>query len=166
LAVSTDELNDDEPCFTTKGWKLQVMWKDDTLSLVALRKMKDSFPVPTAEYVVAHQLSKKPAFRWWVNHVLRKDRHIVEKLKRKKYWPRTHEYGVELPKSVPEALEIDSRTGTTFWRDAIEKEMKNILPAFKFNEDNSGPIGYKKITCHMIFDIKMVGLVWKARFMA
>jgi hypothetical protein len=40
--------------------------------------------------------------------------------------------------------------------------MKNLLPAFKFNEDDSVPIGYKKITCHMIFDVKMVGLVRKA----
>jgi hypothetical protein len=63
-------------------------------------------------------------------------------------------------------LEIDHRTGTTLWRDAIEKEMKNNAPAFKFNDDDAIPIGYKHITCHMIFDIKMVGLVQKARFVA
>jgi hypothetical protein len=44
--------------------------------------------------------------------------------------------------------------------------MKNILPAFKFYDDDTIPIGYKKITCHMIFDVKMVGLVRKARFVA
>jgi hypothetical protein len=37
--------------------------------------------------------------------------------------------------------------------------MKNISQAFKFNEDDTVPIGYKHITCHMIFDIKMIGLV-------
>jgi hypothetical protein len=63
-------------------------------------------------------------------------------------------------------LEIDTKTGTTFWRDAIEKEMKNVSQAFKFNEDDTVPIGYKHITCHMIFDIKMIGLVRKARFIA
>jgi len=93
--------------------------------------MKDSFHVQTAEYAVAHQLSKEPAFKWWVNHVLRKCQRIVEKMKKKKYWQR-----------------------------------KNILPAFKFNDDDSVPIGYKKITCHMVFDVKIVGLVRKAGFVA
>lgn len=63
-------------------------------------------------------------------------------------------------------MEIDSRTGTTYWRDAIDKEMRNIYPAFQFNNDDHIPIGYKHIPCHMIFDVKMVGLVRKARFVA
>jgi len=64
-------------------------------------------------------------------------------------------------------LEIDKKTGTTFWHEAIAKEMKTLLPAFKFNnDDDSIPVGYKHITCHMIFDVKMVGLVCKARFVA
>ncbi len=69
-----------------------------------------------------------------------------------------------MPKSVKEALEIDARTGTTFWREAIEKEMKNVSQAFKFNDDDSISVGYKHITCHMIFDVKMIGLVRKAQF--
>jgi hypothetical protein len=44
--------------------------------------------------------------------------------------------------------------------------MRNVLPAFKFTDDDSIPIGYKHITCHLIFDVKMVGLVQKARFVA
>jgi hypothetical protein len=65
---------------------------------------------------------------------------------------------------VEQALEIDSRTGTTYWRDTIDKEMHNLMPAFKF-VDNV-PIGYKYIKCHMIFDVKMVGFIWKAHFVA
>jgi hypothetical protein len=130
--------------------------------------MKDSFPLQTAEYATAHHLTQEPAFRWWVPHFLKKHERIIGKLSKKntKYWHRTHKYGIELPKTVAEALDIDRRTGTTLWRDAIEKEMRNNAPAFKFNDDDSVPIGYKHITCHMIFEIKMVGLVRKARFVA
>ena len=71
-----------------------------------------------------------------------------------------------MPKTVAKALEIDRRMGTTLWRDAIEKEMKNVSKAFKFNDDDSVPIGYKHIICHMVFEIKMVGLVRKARLVA
>ncbi len=83
-----------------------------------------------------------------------------------KYWIRTTKYGIELPKSVAEALEIDKRTGTTFWKDAIDKEMRNNALALKFNGDDKVPIGCKEIKCHMIFEIKMVGLVRKACFVA
>jgi len=56
--------------------------------------------------------------------------------------------------------------GTSYWREAIDKEMRNVLPAFQFLDDDKVPIGHKHITCHMIFDIKMVGLIRKARFVA
>ena len=79
-----------------------------------------------------------------------------------RYWKHTHKYGLELPKMVKEALEIDWQMGTDFWRKAIEKEMKNVMPAFQFTEDGKIPIGYKHIDCHMIFDIKM-DLTQKAR---
>jgi hypothetical protein len=130
--------------------------------------MKNSFPVETAEYAVANKIDTKPAFVWWVPYVMRKRSQLICKIKKgkTKYWHRTHKYGIELPKSVDEALEIYRRTGTTFWRDAINKEMKNVLPAFEFRVDDQVPIGYKHITCHRIFDVKMIGLVCKARILA
>jgi hypothetical protein len=113
--VSSSDLSDGKPCFTTKGWKLQVAWKDGTSSLVPLREMKDSYPLQTDEYAVANSLAKEPAFKWWIPHVLRKCDRMIEKLGKKKYWRRTHKYGIELPKSVAEALGIDRRT----WDDLL-----------------------------------------------
>jgi hypothetical protein len=55
---------------------------------------------------------------------------------------------------VKQALAIDKNTGTTFWRDAIDKEMKNVSIAFEFIDDDVVPIGFQQINCHMIFDIK------------
>ena len=61
---------------------------------------------------------------------------------------------------------MDRKTITTFWRDAIQKEMKNNQLAFKFLQDKGQvPIGYKWIKCHMIFDIKM-DFTRKARYVA
>ena len=48
---------------------------------------------------------------------------------------------------------------------AIEKEMKNVMPAFEFRDNDAVPIGYKKIDCHIIFDIK-TDLTRKARLVA
>jgi hypothetical protein len=60
-----------------------------------------------------------------------------------------------MPKRVGEAMKIDSNSGTGFWRKAIEKEMKNVMPAFKFWDDNQVSVGYKHIDCHMIFNVKL-----------
>jgi hypothetical protein len=38
--------------------------------------------------------------------------------------------------------------GTSFWKDAIEREMKDGLPVFKFWWDDYMPVGSKKIYCH------------------
>jgi len=151
---------------TTKGWQLVVAWKDGMTSKVPLWEMRNAYPIQVAEYAVANKIQDAPAFRWWVNDVLQKRTHMVQKLKRSKYWIRTTKYGIELPKTVKEALEIDKRTETTFWKDAIDKEMHNNALAFKFNGNDKVPIGYKEIKCHMIFEVKMVGLVCKARFVA
>ena len=165
-AMTKEQMEASGQSYTTKGWRFLVSWKDGSLSWVPLRELKDSNPVEIAEYAIANQISEEPAFSWWVPHVMRKRDRIIQKLKSKKYWHRTHKYGIELPKTVKEALEIDKRTGTSFWRDAIEKEMRNVSVAFQFNDGDAIPPGYKYIDCHMVFDIKMVGLVRKCRLVA
>jgi hypothetical protein len=71
-------------------------------------------------------IAEQPAFAWWVPYVLRKRERIIQKVK-SQYWKHTHKYGVELPKSVKQVLVIYRNTGTSFWKDAIEKEMKNEM---------------------------------------
>jgi hypothetical protein len=110
---------------TTKGWKLCVEWKDGTSTWVPLSELKASNPVKVAEYAVANQLVEEPAFAWWVKDVLRRRNRIISKVK-SKYWKTTHKFGIRLPHSVKQALQIDEETGTDLWRRAIEKEMKNV----------------------------------------
>jgi hypothetical protein len=43
--------------------------------------------------------------------------------------------------------------------------MKNVMPAFEFRDDDVMPPGFKRIDCHMVFDVKL-DLVHKARFVA
>jgi hypothetical protein len=110
------------------------------------------------------KFADEPAFVWWIRHVLHKRNRIINRVKTR-YWARSHKFGIELPKSVKEALMIDERTGTDFWRRAIEKEMKNVAIAFEFTDDDTIPSFFKRIDCHMIFDVKM-DLTRKARFVA
>jgi hypothetical protein len=94
-----------------------------------LKDLKASNPIELAEYAVGNHLVEEPAFRWWVKDAPRTRNRIISKGK-SRYWKTTHKFGIEVPKDVTQALTIDSKTGTDFWRKAIEKEMLNVTPAF------------------------------------
>ena len=90
-----------------------------------------------------------------MKYTLKKRTAILSKLK-SKYWQRTHKYGIRVPKTVEEALEIDEENRNSFWKEAIEAEMKKIRDAFELYEgDTKQLVGYQKISAHFIFDIKL-----------
>jgi len=83
-----------------------------------------------------------------------------------KHHKKDYKFGIELPRTIKRALEIDKETNTTFWADAIAKEMKHVRPAFNILDDGvKEPPGSKFIRCHMNFEIKM-DFTRKARLVA
>jgi hypothetical protein len=150
---------------TTRGWQLCVLWKDNSTSWEPLKDMKEAYPIQVAEYAVSRGIQDQMAFKWWVPSTLKRQTRIIKAMK-SRYVRRTHKYGIQLPKSTSEAYEIDKETGTDFWHQAIMKEMKNNMVAFRFLEDGEQiPVGSKWIPFHMIFDVKL-DLTRKARFVA
>lgn len=141
---------------TTQGWQMLCQWRDGSTNWVALKDMKQSYPLKVAEYAHANRIGDEPAFAWWLSDVIKKHERILAKLK-SKYWQRTHKFGLRIPKSVEQALTVDKENGNTLWWDAICKEMTNVRPAFEKWEKKESelPPGYQKIKCHFIFDIKM-----------
>ena len=153
---------------TTRGWELLVQWKDGSTSWECLKDMKNCYPVQVAEFSIQSNISREPAFAWWVPHVIKKRDRIIGKVK-SKYWVRTHKYGIRIPKSVKQARGIDQDNQNTLWWDAICTEMKNVRVAFEVFEgdENNTPKVNQKIDCHMIFDVKLVeSLRRKARMVA
>ena len=75
-------------------------------------------------------------------------------------------FGIEIPGTVEQAKELDRKNGNTLWSDAITKEMKNSKVAFELlARGEKAPVGYKEITCHLIFDLKL-DMTHKARYVA
>lgn len=150
---------------TTKGWKLCVKWKDGSTSWEPLKDLKEAYPVQVAEFAIQQGLQELPAFRWWVKDTLKRRDRIIKAVKTR-YLKRTHKYGIQLPKSVEEAYELDRLSGTDYWHKAIVKEMTNNAIAFKFLEEGeSAPPGSLWIPFHMIFDVKC-DFTRKARYVA
>jgi hypothetical protein len=154
------------PKKTTRGWKFCVEWKDGTTSWEPLSSLKESNPVELAEYAVAHDLSTEPAFSWWVPYTLKKRDAIISAVN-KRYWKRTHKYGIRVPKSVEEAYEIDKENGDNRWAESIQKEMNDVYVAFHIlDDDQAVPPGYQYMDCHLVFDVKFDGFRFKSRMVA
>ncbi len=84
-----------------------------------------------------------------------------------RYLKCTHKFGIEVPKTVKEAIDLDRKNGNTLWTDAIAKEMNQVQKAFDILPDGmTVPVGYQKIPCHMVFDIKMEDFKRKAQLVA
>ena len=64
---------------TTKGWQLLCQWKDSSTNWVALKDMKNSYPVQIADYAVANCIDDEPAFAWWMSNVVKKHEQILSK---------------------------------------------------------------------------------------
>jgi hypothetical protein len=156
-----------EPVITTKGWDLKILWKDGSTDWVPLSSMKESNPIQVAEYAMAKDLHSEPAFKWWVKKVIKRKERIIKSVKaRAQMKPGRTKFGLRVPFTAAEAIEIDRANGNTKWQDAIAKEMTNSKIAFKLlDKDARPPPGSKEITCHLIFDIKLDG-TYKARYVA
>ncbi len=98
-------------------------------------------------------INNEPAFIWWVPYVLKKLDQIISAVAKRsaRYLKRTHKFGIEVPKTVEEAIDLDHMNGNTFWTDAIGKEMTDVCKAYDILPDGTtAPIGHQKIPCHRI----------------
>ncbi|KAL7474132.1 hypothetical protein ACHAW6_000125 [Cyclotella cf. meneghiniana] len=140
---------------STHGWELYCEWKDSSTSWQKLSDLKESHPLKVAEFALAAGIFNEPAFNWWVTWVLKKCDWIISL------------FEIELSKTVDEAYAINKDSGTTFWWNAIELEMKNVWVIFDVLLDGVvPPLDHQYMKCHMIFDINMEDFCCKAQLVA
>jgi hypothetical protein len=70
------------------------------------------------------------AFAWWVPYVLQK-RDVIVSVVNSRVQKCSHKYGIELPRLVRDAVDLDRRNGNTFWADALTNKMGNVCVAFE-----------------------------------
>ena len=141
---------------STQGWSLLVRWTDGSESVVQLYDLKESFPVQVAQYAQENGLDKEDGFSHWVSNTLKKSNRLIGKIKSR--LTKSQKYGVDVPRSVKEALEFDRSSGTSYWAQAIQKELKNLEVGFDvFPEGESAPQEYQFILCQFILDVKFDG---------
>ena len=126
---------------TTKGWKLLVIWKDQSKTWIPLKYIKESNLVEVTEFSKAWCIVDEPAFCWWVPYILRKRDYIILAVK-SRVRKTTHKYSIEIPKSREEVFRFDKKNGNIFWSDALHKEMNNLGNNFEIlDKDTQVPVG-------------------------
>ena len=110
---------------TTKGWYFEVQWKDGMSSWVPLKELKESNPLQVAEYAETAEIINEPAFAWWAPHALKKRDNIISKVE-SRVKKKTHKFGVEVPRNVRSALELEKVNKNTLWGDVIQRKMSEV----------------------------------------
>jgi hypothetical protein len=69
-------------------------------------------------------------------------------------------FRVLVPQTHAQAIELDKKNNNTKWQDAEATEMWQLLEYQTFIDKGKGgnvPTRYKRILCHMIYDVKHDG---------
>jgi hypothetical protein len=81
-------------------------------------------PVEVSEYSATNKtksLHDKPAFAWWVPHFLKKRNRIIAAMT-KRYHKRTHEFGILVPKTWDDAVNLEQGNGNNLWQYSMRKK--------------------------------------------
>ncbi len=108
-------------------------------------------------FVIINEIDHEPAFASWVPHVMKTQEHVISAMKsHSQCWDRHQKFGIPLPKSPTEAIQMDKENGNDLWAKAMEKELLNVDIAFDWKEEGEQPPpGYQKIPFHFVFDVKI-----------
>jgi hypothetical protein len=141
----------------TKGWFLEVLWATGERTWQTLTSLKDSNPYEVAQYAEKHGLLEEPAFSYWARQVLKKAKRWINAAKKRRKDNR-YKYGVQIPRNMAHAIELDEQNGNKLWQDAIAKEMNTLhkMQVFEIlKQGERAPKDYKRIPMWIIFDVKM-----------
>jgi hypothetical protein len=97
---------------------------------------------------------------------LKKRDRIIAKVNTR-YLKQNHKFGIEVPKTVAHAMNLNIKNQNTFWEDSIANELKEVKVAFNvLDEGTHEPVNIQFMKCHVIFDVKMEDFWRKARLIA
>ena len=85
---------------TTKGWYVQILWKDISTSWLPMSEVKVENPIELEEYPIYNVLVVETTLKWWVKHTLRHHDLLIIRLKSQRIQKGRIEFGIEIPGTV------------------------------------------------------------------
>jgi hypothetical protein len=107
--------------------KVKAIWTNGEESWTRLDALWIQDPYPLITYAVKKKITKQSNWKWTTDY-LRDDECMASMVRAFKATVHGDKFmfGVEIPKSVRHALELDKANGNNLWKESIEKELEMI----------------------------------------
>ena len=136
---------------------MQVRWDTGEVTWDSAASLQKDDPVILAKYAHDANLTEERGWKWTKRYTKNPKNFIrlakVFKAQTKNFGPK-YKFGIRVPRTVKEALEIDHAEGNTMWKEAIDKEVGQLLDFDTFEALQKGeepPAGWTRVPLHMCF---------------
>ena len=164
-------LSKSDPAYKGSRFNVLVNWETGESTYEPLHIVAADDPVTCAIYGKENNLLDQEGWRRFRRLANRQKKLLrfakQAKLRSVRHKP-VYKYGFLVPRNHDQAMELDLKNGNTKWREAEMLEMAQLHDYKTFvdkGRDTKIPHGYKKIRCHMVYDVKHDGR-HKARLVA
>jgi hypothetical protein len=155
----TGPFNTSHADYKGSSYNVVVLWGDNTETVEPLTEVIKDDPVTCALYAKENGLLNTPGWKS-LKRIANKEKQFERmvnqaKMQEDRNGP-IYKFGVRVPRSKFEAVALDAKHGNTKWQDAIEVELAQLDDYNTFIDHGIGskPVGYKRINCHIIYDVK------------
>ena len=128
-------------------------------------------PVTIVEYARDNNLCEEKGWKW-SKRIAKREKKFLRMMKIMKGQQKgkratKFKFGVQIPRNVKEAYELDKKNGNTKWADAMKKEIDQLqeFESFILVDEKFDLEGYTFVPMLMCFDVKFDGR-HKARYVA
>jgi len=164
-------LTSSSPNWKGSSYNVMLVWSDGSKTWEPINIVGKDDPVTLAHYAKTHDLLEVPGWKF-LRRIARRAKVLQRMMNQAKMSSKRnavrYKFGVRVPRSVKEAYELDRANGNTFWTEAIQLEITQLLEYETYDDRGVGkrvPDGYQQIRMSWVFDVKQSGKR-KARFVA
>ena len=68
---------------TTRGWEIYILWKYGSTDWIAIKDLKQSYPIELVDFDQLHGINEEVSFEWCIPYEKQKRKAIISKLKSK-----------------------------------------------------------------------------------
>ena len=137
---------------------LHVQWIQGNRTWISLNSLRLHDPYSCVLYAVEKKLVSEPDWEWTKDYIndTKEYTRLIRVLKTSQSMGGKYKFGVEIPRSVKHALEIDRRNGNNLWKEAMEKELAQLdeYQVFRLRKPGESIQEYERLPYHLVWDCK------------